>query len=60
MTEVRDDKQGLKNSPKGENKQQGASNDEAKKGALEHGHGKNRSTEGEARSDKTAGKSVKP
>ncbi len=42
-TEVRDNKQGQKNSPRGNNEQD-AGPDDRKKGALEHGHGKNQST----------------
>lgn len=39
-TEVRDNKQGQKNSPKGKDESQGAT-DGKKQGALLHGHGKN-------------------
>ncbi len=42
-TEVRDNREGQKNSPKGPDAQQGNDSDR-KKGALEHGHGKNQST----------------
>ncbi len=51
MTEVRDNREGQKNSPKGKNEQQGAVVAGDKKGALEHGHGRNSQTTDGARED---------
>lgn len=42
-TEVRDNREGQKNSPKGPDAEQGSTGG-GKQGALEHGHGKNEST----------------
>lgn len=39
-TEVRDNKQGQKNTPKGQDDSSGSANG-SKQGALHHGHGKN-------------------
>ena len=52
-TEVRDNKQGQKNSPKGKNESRGAA-DGKKQGALLHGHGKNEAREKEPGSDSKA------
>jgi len=55
-TEVRDNKQGQKNSPKGGKESQGAA-DGKKQGALLRGHGKNQPMSQDAGSDSKSQKS---